>query len=286
MRLPSFSKFFKQKIITGIDIQPEGIHLVQLMHEKQGYQLRKMGALPLEMGHLSDVDGMDWDKLTTLLFDWIRELGLVGAVTAAALPAHCVKLLRVDQPVKNESWLRVYLEQQLPGLGETVAVDYCPLSSVEQATLVTVAKRDYLDNYVACLREAGLEVKIMDGELFAIQRAFGWPVIPAKAGIPLLWQQRGKFTLIWHDEKQLPQQLRWPATFGEQTVVTLTQQLAQLNIKQLLFCGSTYYCDLFKRTSSLSDVINYFSPAFNSSGINMPDYLLAIGLAMREVPLW
>lgn len=281
MRLPAISKIFKQKIMTGIDIQPEGIQLVQLRHDKQGCGLQKIASLPLEATSLVDSKTMDWDKLTTLLFDWIRELGIVGAVTTAALPVHCVRLLRLDgQSAKDEPWLRTHLEQQLPGLGETVAVDYCPLPSVEQATLVAVAKRDYLDNYTACLSEAGLDVQIMDIELFAIQRA-----MRCHTGA-LLWQQRGKFTLIWHDEKQLPQQLQWPATYGEQAVAMLTQQLAQHDIKQLLFCGSTYYCDLLKRTPSLSGVIHYFSSTFNSSGINMPDYLLAIGLAMREVPLW
>lgn len=275
MRLPAFSKFFNQKRMTGIDIQPEGVQFVQLRHNKQAFVLEKIAVYPLEVGVFTEGKVSDWDKLTALLYDWVRELDLVGAVSAAALPMQAIKLLRVDKPpVLTESWLWDYLEHALPGLGETVIADHCLL--LNEAMLVAVAKREDVENYTSCLQEAGLALKIMDIDLFAIQRA---TQCFDKA---ILWQQRNTFTLIAQDEQQLPQQWRWPVTYGEQAIAQLSQRLQELKINELLFCGSSYYCELFKKISA----IRYFTPQFSRSSINMPDYLLAIGLAQREVPLW
>lgn len=281
MEWTAISKFFNQKVMTGIDIQPEGVQLAQLRHAKKGYVLEKLMSLPLEPGLFSDGKVMDWERLTALLFDWVREHGLVGSVAAVALPTHAVRLLCVDASIVcNELSLRACLEQELPGLGEAIAYDYSVMPVDPKSALVCVTRRDYLDCYLACLHEAGLDVKIIDAELFAVQRAMRC------CDGAVLWQQRGKFTLIWQDDTRLPRQVQWPAAYGEQVVTELVQQLTHYNVKQLMFYGSTYYRDLFQKTSCLSDVIRYFTCEFNSSGVNMPDYLLALGLAMREVPAW
>jgi Tfp pilus assembly PilM family ATPase len=212
----------------------------------------------------------------------------VGAATAAALPAQWVRLFRADiAGPASESQVRAHLENELPGLGEALAIDYCALPTEQSVMAVAVTKRDYLERYSACLTEAGFDLKIIDIDSCAIQRVMG--CYPGA----LLWQRRNTFTLIWQDEKQLLQQTQWPASYGERNITDLTQHLAQYGVTQLRFCGSSYFAELFSKAQTLPCVMQPFTSEFIkrdsailTSSVNLPDYLLAIGLAMREVPAW
>lgn len=282
MRLP----FFNPKSMTGIDIQPEGIQWVQLSHSKQAYTLQKIGFFPLETSLFDDSRICNWEGLTRQLYDCAREFDLVGTVTAVALPAPSVRLFCADiAGSATESQVRDRLEDELPGLGEALAIDYCALPTESPAMAVAVTKRDYLERYTACLIDAGFDLKVVDIDSCAIQRAM------CCDNSALLWQRRNTFTLIWQDEKQLPQQIQWPASYGEQNIAELSTYLTQAGVTQLRFCGSSYHADLFAEAKCCA--IQTFTPEFIkrdslvlTSSINLSDYMLAIGLAMREVPVW
>jgi hypothetical protein len=284
LRLP----LFNSKTMTGIDIQPEGVHLVQLSHHKQSYSLQKTGFFPLKAALFDEGRISNWEGLTSQLFDCAREFDLVGAVVAAALPAPAVRLFCADiAETASELQVRDCLEDELPGLGEALAIDYCALQSRPSAMAVAVTKRDYLERYIASLMEAGFDLKVMDIDSCAIQRAMRCD------NSALLWQRRDTFTLIWQDEKQLPQQIQWLASYGEQNIAALSKQLAHTGVTQLRFCGSSYYRDLLIKAQSQLCTIQTFTPDFIkseskvlTSSINLSDYLLAIGLAMREAPVW
>lgn len=281
----------KHTLMTGIDIQPEGIQLAQIRHQKQQYTLQKLSTCPLETAIFADNKITNWDHLTNTLFDWIQDLGLNGSVTTVALPAQWVRLLHLHLPTEpTEAAIYKHLEQEFPGLHSTLMVDYYPLppqQSDQHTVMIAIAKRDYLDHYIGCLTDAGLQVKIVDVDTFALQRA-----MQCDTGT-LLWQQRKTFTLIWHDEQGMPRQAQWPALSATQAISNLSQHLEQYRLKSVRFCGSRYYTELFNQSPTLSPVITNFMPTFIrtenpllTNGINLSDYLLAIGLAMREVPLW
>lgn len=279
MKLP----IFKQSVMTGVDIQPEGIHLVQLRLSNGLYLLEKISFLALPVNLVAEGRVTNWDKLAAILFDWVREIKMVGAVIAAALPVQHVHLTQLAGAERvGETAIQAHLEQAFPGLSAALAMDYEEVRGSDlKKVIIAAAKKDYLEQYTACLRDAGLNVKVMDVDLFAIQRAMQQT---AKA---LLWQQHRRFTLIYQYGNDLPQLLQWQTMPGEQAIADLIQRLGQYGISQLTFCGSSYYVDLFKQAKSLSSInINYFSPNFVCRERNLPDYLLAIGLAMREVPAW
>lgn len=274
--------------MTGIDTQPEGIHLVQLSHSRQAYALQKIGFFPFEAGVFANGRVVDWEGLSSHLFSCAREFDLVGSAVAAALPAPMVRLFRADMAGSaSESQIYAQLEDELPGLGNAVVIDYCEMTAEPRAVVVAAAKRDYLERYSGCLAEAGFDLKIIDVDSYALHRAMRGD------DEALLWQRRNTFTLIWRDEKDLLQQAQWQASHGEQNVAELCRHLEGHGIAQLQFCGSVYFAEFFNKTQSLPCVVRSFVPDFikqNSkvltSSVNLPDYLLAIGLAMREVPAW
>lgn len=186
--------FYKSPMSAGIDIQPDGVCLVQLKHHKYKFLLEKTAWLPLAANVYGEGKVAHWDKLTTLLFDWLQELNLPNLAAAAALPLQQVGMVRMDSatPVSEPS-IHAYLAQQFPGMNDDLAVDYCQLPNKVNGLLIAAAKRHYLDNYVTCLKDAGLNLKIMDIDVFALRRAVGnWEGA-------IIWQQRKKMNLIWQE---------------------------------------------------------------------------------------
>lgn len=278
MRLSAFSKLFRPNIMTGIDIQPGMAYFAQIKHSKPGLRLVKAASCPLEASFFADDKVSQWDNVTEILFGWVRELGLEGAVVSAALPLSQTRLWSVNgvsQP--SDEWLQHHLDQELPGLNNALVADYIVQPS---SVLVAAAKRDYVEHYTACLKEAGLQPKIMDIDVYAIFRAS----VFQDAHLPFLWQQRSTFTLIWQDENDVPQQLKWQVVSGAEASIELAKHLKALHITTLWFCGADYYANQFSQL--IACTIHRYTLSFTYSGVNLPDYLLALGLAMREVPAW
>jgi type IV pilus assembly protein PilM len=99
-----------------------------------------------------------------------------------------IKRMQIEVPNIKELQDQVFweAEQYLPFEVSEVVMDFQLLSHSKEKiadVMLVGIKRSILDTYIACIEDAGLKVRIMDVDFFAMQNAFefNYPVKPSEA---------------------------------------------------------------------------------------------------------
>jgi len=171
----------KKKDLVGIDIGSSSIKLVQLNESKEGYQLVKIGMIPLPPEAIVDNTLMDTSTIVEAIRNLTTTLGVKVSHAACSISGNSVIIRKIGFPVMTSDELEEQIhweaEQYIPFDINDVNIDFHILGPDEfdpgkMNVLLVASKKDIINDYVAVFNEAGIELKVLDVDSFAVQNAF------------------------------------------------------------------------------------------------------------------
>ena len=174
----SFLSIFSKPQI-GLDIQPDAIRFVQLIKHRRGYQIQRMESLPLAPSIFSEGRIKQWDELRAQLIELSITFHWRGLPVALAVPMNLVLTQHLQLPAglsEEQIEIEVYLhiQRELPYITETLCADF-HVTHIPHENYVdvhfTAARQEYVSQYTECVAASGLQVKLMDVDDYALQRA-------------------------------------------------------------------------------------------------------------------
>lgn len=194
----------KQKSTLGVDISPTGLNLVELSCSAKAISLAACLHLPLPANAVES----PFIRQPVLLSDRIAQITrrCKSKVAAVAIPDAnvLIKTQRLNRQFSQDSIeeaLLIEAEQWLCCPAEEISLDFViqGASSNEspmQEVLVVAAQADYINARVELLQGAGLQVKWVDVESFAIQRAIDFLHKPHQASFASDWADKDPAMLL------------------------------------------------------------------------------------------
>jgi len=187
--------FGRSRNLIGLDIGGSAVKVVQLseLSKGRGWQVVKAGCESLAPESIVDGAIMDAQLVADTIRDLCQRLKIrASAPVATALAGHSVIVKRISLPVMSEAELaesiRWEAEQYVPFDIEDVHLDYKILEGSSLSgegnmdVLLAAAKKEKINEYVAVINQAGLNVSVVDIASFAVQNAFeaNYEVEPAQ----------------------------------------------------------------------------------------------------------
>lgn len=291
---------------VGVDIRSNEIRIVRLNRlSRRCFRLDYAEIGRLEVGQSVSHPRMDWAGLKNLMGRMVREGQLEGQPVVVSLPASGVKMQRIHLPTNLQTYaieaaIQGRLRQDMPGLAETICVDYVsmPSDGINKNDVFFVAARQaLLADYVDCVASAGLEVKIVDVDIYSMCRALHYQAEESLLrhkvyALLIILNDTAEFvvcdnqTIIFHQTECIN------STFSAD--VMLTAQLKKfrsyaphLSLRSVMTTGHLewgydvdIYCvdprEIFKATPKTQLLLHTCST----------ELLTACGAAMRELPAW
>lgn len=173
--------FSKKKDIVGVDVGSSAVKLVQLREGKGGYQLHKVGILPLPAEAIVDNTLMDSSSIVEAVKNLLASLNVKAKEAACSISGNSVIIRKISLPVmpveELEDQIHWEAEQYIPFDINDVNVDFEILSPDEQDpskmnVLLVASKKDIINDYMAVFAEAGLKLVVVDVDSFAVQNAY------------------------------------------------------------------------------------------------------------------
>ena len=177
--------------LMGLDIGSHSIKLVEVDHGKKDRILKNFGTSSLPSTAIVEGDLREPEIVATAIRTLADSLKTQNRDVAIALSGYPVVTKRLSVNVEEdqdlESLIQEKAEQYIPFGLEDVNLDYDVLvpfgqgtklpelvdpSSAKMDIMLAAARRDVIDEYVAVVQDAGLNVAVLDVEAFAIQNAF------------------------------------------------------------------------------------------------------------------
>ncbi len=174
--------FFQgKKEVIGIDIGSSSIKLVQLRETKAGYQIVNLGIGPLPPEAIVDNAIMDSSAVVETIQNLIRGLEIKTKNVATSISGHSVIIRKIQLPIMTEeemeSSIQWEAEQYIPFEISEVNLDFQIIGPDEKDpaqmnVILVAAKKDFVNDYVAVFKEAGLNPVVMDIDCFALENVF------------------------------------------------------------------------------------------------------------------
>jgi type IV pilus assembly protein PilM len=165
--------------LLGLDIQDEEIRLLQLQGFFKKKSIKQALALSLPLGAVTEGNIQEAEVVSDCLKELVHDNQLQGFEVAIALPAQSV----VSQSISvakglSESDLELevtsHLSHLMPGITEGLCYDYVILNSqdaVQNEVLIVTTSFMHLNTYLTVVQNAGLKVRIVDVDQYALTRA-------------------------------------------------------------------------------------------------------------------
>lgn len=307
---------FKPLLLAGIAIQPENIHLVQLKKVRSGYFIERVRRYALPAAIFSEGKIIEFSALQTALTAIVKEESLHAMQAAVCVPSNQVKMQRIVVPrglsaLDIEAEISTQVYRAMPAKADALAIDF-RTQAAEQADDVQVffaaARKDYIQRFQACVEAAGLSVKMMDVDVFALLRAVrfalkdvltdneklcslylgeDYAVMTAEHGNDLLFHQQWDGESVSRLAMTRMQWVEWCChTYQHQEISSLAiggrQDFIYQAVKMITACWS---CKIYEPDPFLT-----MRGATNMDKAALHDgpsaFLLACGLAMREPLPW
>ncbi|WP_136526618.1 type IV pilus biogenesis protein PilM [Geomonas ferrireducens] len=173
--------FSKKKDIVGVDVGSSAVKLVQLRPSKGGYQLVKIGILPLPAEAIVDNTLMDSSSIVETVRQLLTTLGVKAKEAACSISGNSVIIRKISLPVmpveELEDQIHWEAEQYIPFDINDVNVDFQILFPDEQDSskmnvLLVASKKDIINDYLSVFAEAGLKLVVVDVDSFAVQNSY------------------------------------------------------------------------------------------------------------------
>jgi len=193
MELPSFlpgydmldlkSLFSGSRHLVGLDIGSSSLKLAEVVEApKGGYILNSFSQLSLSRGIIVDGIINDPALLTVKVKELFKTAGNRRKGIVSSLSGHSVIIKKVSFPNMEEEEMREMIRED--------AAQYLPFDNMEEVNfdfqilgeneynpnqmevLLVAARKDIIDSYTHALREAGVDVVIMDVDSFALETVY------------------------------------------------------------------------------------------------------------------
>jgi len=292
----------------GLDIQGHSMRLMELATSKRGFMIHRAAIHPLSPSIFSEGKIKNWELLAAATRELVLEQGLSGSRVAIALPQHLVRRQRmrvskglVQEEVEAEIY--VHVQKDLPGLNDALCIDYAELPAIEKGCaelLFTVTREEYVARFVECMVAADLRVKIVDIDIYALQRAVCAEMKELRGekdvNVILYLTEHHHLLLGFNEREIVFQRDLSPQGMGE--IDSYFSLYQHYHINQIAICCSEEstqkYAHIIHQLQRYSlcfpqpfSKMN-FSAAVDKNFVlsRAPDFFIACGLAMREMPLW
>lgn len=302
---------FSKPSLVGLDIQPHGMRLVQLKKSRCGFLLERTATAALPGNVFGEGKIKCWDILHSALAEFVQAQGIHGLAAAIHLPANLVRMQRIQLPSglldeDIEAEIYEHIQRDLPGMHDALCIDFAVLSQNKAGysnIFFAATRQGYLSQYMECVNRAGLKVKIIDVDIYALKRAVCFSLSPPLSQIEvnaILHMVNNTVLFCIFDSEDILFHQEWditePAHLTDQLKTKIQFYLASnrhVEINKLTLSGDSE--NMSKMTSDIAhsgafqlEYPDPFSRMKLSSPIvaNTSDLLIACGLAMRECAKW
>ncbi|GAB4267286.1 MAG: type IV pilus assembly protein PilM [Deferrisomatales bacterium] len=172
---------WKPKNLVGLDIGSHSIKIVELKHQKSGYELKNFGLSQLPPEAIVDGVIMDSAVVVESIRNLTANLGLKNRNVATSVSGHSLIIKKIQLPLMTESELEEQIqweaEQYIPFEIDEVNVDFQILGPLldeegQMEVLLVAVKKDIINDYTAVIAESGLSVQVVDVDAFALENIF------------------------------------------------------------------------------------------------------------------
>jgi len=174
--------FASKKDIVGVDIGSSSVKVVRLRESRGAYHLVNAGVMPQEPDAIVDNMIMDSTSIVATVKNLMSGMKIKSKRVATSISGHSVIIRKILLPIMTEEELEASIqweaEQYIPFEVSEVNIDFQILGPDEKdpshmGVMLVAAKKDYVDDFVSILTEAGLEPVVMDIDCFAVENMFG-----------------------------------------------------------------------------------------------------------------
>lgn len=172
---------FGERGIIGLDIGSSYIKIAQVKESRSGYELTAFDMLPISPELIVEGSIIDSIRLTEALREIIRKAKIKAKDAVISVSGHSsVIIKRISLPEMTEEELgesiKFEAEQYVPFDIEDVNLDFQilgPKDEPGQMEVILVAvKKDIINDYVALVKDAGLNTVIVDVDAFALENMY------------------------------------------------------------------------------------------------------------------
>lgn len=173
---------FGAKGIIGLDIGSSYLKVAQLNEIRSGYELALFDMLPISPELIVEGSIIDSIRLSESLKELIQKANIKVKNVVISISGHSsVIVKRIAVPEMSEEELRESIkfeaEQYVPFDIEDVNIDFQILGPKEEVGFIDVilvaVKKDFTNEYVSVVRDAGLNPVIVDIDVFALENMYG-----------------------------------------------------------------------------------------------------------------
>lgn len=168
---------FRACAVVGINITPTSLCLVQLKKIKQQYLVEQSAVIALHADVWQNGRETQWSSLADILASTVAKLKLQRKPAVAHLPSHLVRTgsLMLPEGLKSieiENEIYTYALHDWRAVRENTIVKFKPLATMNgyhKIQYVCAEKQD-ISQYANIVRQAGLKIKIIEVDIYALQR--------------------------------------------------------------------------------------------------------------------
>lgn len=171
----------KKREVVGIDIGTSSVKVLQLKESGKGYSLVAMGMAPLPPETIVEGAIMDASQITAAITQIFAENKIKAKDVTTAVSGNSVIVRKIKVPKMSEDELGDTIqweaEQHIPFSIEDVNIDFQvmdpgPPEGGEMDVLLVAVKRDVINDYQNIIAAAGLNVVVVDVDVFALENAY------------------------------------------------------------------------------------------------------------------
>ncbi|MEJ2183343.1 MAG: type IV pilus assembly protein PilM [Nitrospirota bacterium] len=167
----------KSRDTIGLDIGSSFLKVVQLKEKRNGYELEAFDMLPLPPELIVDGSIIDSLRLVEAVKEILKKARVKSKNCALGIAGHAsVIIRRISLPEMSEEELsesiRFEAEQYVPFDLDDVNIDFQILGPKEEPgqmeVILVAVKKDIINEYLAVVRDAGLNAAVVDINSFAL----------------------------------------------------------------------------------------------------------------------
>ncbi len=296
-----------------MDVQPGEVRLVHLKRCKSNCTIEYAANRSLSEDVFGEGKIKSWDELQFVLIDMVQEGNLRGMAAAISLPANMVHMQHVEVPFnlperQIPAEIVAQVQREFPGMTEELSADFIlrePESKEYANLFYAAARKEYLMHYARCINSAGLQLKIADVDIYALQRIVVFNDTQTdKNTDAIIYLAANQILFILHQSDELFFHQRWNIPGNDfsaeikHKIQLFLAGLKQLNVDQIILCSddarlinvADYLKQAWKVPVRILNAMSKFEYTFEDIATCVSEdssqYLLAAGLSLYKVPVW
>ena len=172
----------KGKRVLGLDIGTSAIKFVDLKETGRGFQVNNLGLTPLPSETIVDGTLMDTTTVVEAMRELVSNYKIKTRDVAISVSGHSVITKKITLPKMTDSELEenifVEAERYIPFDISDVNIDFQILTAPDSEmgehmeVLLVAAKKGLIEDYIAIVRESGMNPMIIDIDSFALENMY------------------------------------------------------------------------------------------------------------------